>query len=131
MTPSSLIQTPFGMLMTPKSDAITWSTSTSDGCSGAAASINGRHASVPRTSRPTVTISRPSGWSSFRKACHTGRSPEQPQYGAQETMRTFCPRSDDKENILPFTSGNCNSGATALGNVCPESDAGPSAHTPE
>ena len=79
MIPSSSIQIPFGILMTPNRSAIKWLMSISDGCSAFAASINGRHDSAPKVSIPTVTISSPRVCTSFRKACHTGKSREQPQ----------------------------------------------------
>ena len=110
----SSIHTTFGMLTTPNCAPIWWVGSSSDGCWGRAASMYGRDASRPLSSTETVTTSRPLGWSSSRSACHPGRSKAQPQYGAQETITTFWPRSDDRRNSWPSTSSRTSSGAAAV-----------------
>ncbi len=73
IVPLSSIQTLFGTLTMPSSSSTRCLGSTSEGCSGAAASTNGRACSGS-TSSATVTTSRPRGWSSRRSSCHTGRS---------------------------------------------------------
>ena len=53
------------------------------------------------TSRATVTISSPAGCSSFRRACHTGRSKRHPHQDAQATSNTFWPRRELRANGFP------------------------------
>ena len=112
-----------GMLTTPNNVSRRCVGSSSDGCSGAAASMNGREASGSLSSSETVTTSTPRGCSSVRSACHPGRSKRQPQYGAQATSSDLLAAQRRQVEVVAVEIGEHELGCRG-GDECPPADRG-------